>query len=172
MDKGIYAFIWRYSKRSQIISTLITLASFPFLYAALQVPKTIINEALGGSDFPRDFLGFELDQQGYLLTLCAILLVLLMINACFLMTINTYKNLVSERMIRRLRFMLYQRILRFPLPHFQRVSQGELSTMIAGEVELVREFIADAISLPVFQGGTLLVILYFMFVQDPILGAA
>ena len=172
MDKGIYAFIWRYSKRSQITATLITLASFPFLYASLQVPKTIVNDALGGTEFPRSLFGVMLDQQSYLLALCAILLGLLIINAGFMMTINTYKNLVSERMIRRLRFMLYQRILRFPLPHFQRVSQGELSTMIAGEVELVREFIADAISLPVFQGGTLLVILFFMFAQDPILGAA
>ena len=42
-----------------------------------------------------------------------------------------YAALQVQVMTRRLRYMLYQRILRFPLPHFQRVSQGELSTMIA-----------------------------------------
>lgn len=172
MEQGIYAYIWRYSRRDQIIASLITLASFPFLYWSLLLPKTIVNEGLRGTNFPKTYFGVSLDQQSYLLTLCAILFVLLIVNALFLMVVNTYKNLTSERMVRRLRFMLFQRVLRFPLPHFQRVSQGELSTMIAGEVELIREFISDAISLPVFQGGTLLVILFFMFSQDPILGAA
>ena len=172
MEKNIYSYIWRYSKRQQIIVTLITAASFPFLYSALELPKIIINDALSSTDFPRQYFGIEFDQMSYLLTLCAILLALLLINALFLMSVNTYKNLTSERMTRRLRYMLYQRILRFPLPHFQRVSQGELSTMIAGEVELIRDFIADAIALPIYQGGTLMVILVFMFVQDPLLGAA
>ena len=172
MEKSIYSFIWRHSKRQQIIVTVITAISFPFLYSALELPKVIINDALSGTDFPREIFGIEFSQQSYLLTLCAILLALLLTNALFLMLVNTYKNLTSERMTRRLRYMLYQRILRFPLPHFQRVSQGELSTMIAGEVELIRDFIADAIALPVYQGGTLMVILVFMFAQDPLLGAA
>lgn len=172
MEKSIYSFILRYSKPQQIIVTLITVASFPFLYSALQLPKVIVNDALSSTDFPRVVLGIEFNQTSYLLTLCALLLVFLFINALFLMSVNTYKNLTSERLTRRLRYMLYQRILRFPLPHFQRVSQGELSTMIAGEVELVREFFADAIALPIYQGGTLMVILVFMFIQDPFLGAA
>ncbi len=183
MEKSIYDFIWRYSKRQQFAITLITLASFPFLYATLELPKIIVNDALKttsttapffceGGGFPRVCFGIEFDQASYLLTLCAVLFFLLMANAYFLMTTNTTKNLMSERMTRRLRYMLYQRILRFPLPHFQRVSQGELSTMIAGEVELVRDFIADAIALPVYQGGTLLVILTFMFVQDWLMGVA
>ncbi len=174
MDKSIFGFILRYSRPQQIVITLITLASFPFLYISLELPKIIVNDALksDSGDFPREYFGFSVDQLTYLLTLCACFFILLIINAVFLQTINTYKNQTSERMTRRLRYMLYQRILRFPLPHFQRVSQGELSTMIAGEVELVREFIADAIALPLFQGGTLLVILTFMFVQDPLLGAA
>lgn len=173
MEKSIYGFIWRYSKRQQLIITLITIASFPFLYYSLELPKIIVNDALKGKHgFPVTYLGIEMEQKVYLVTLCMIFLLMLLANAFFLQTVNTYKNQMSERMTRRLRFMLYQRILRFPLPHFQRVSQGELSTMLAGEVELIREFIADAIALPVFQGGTLLVILFFMFAQDPILGAA
>lgn len=172
MNKGIYGFILQHSKRQQLIITLITVASFPFLYASLELPKIIVNDALSGADIEKTVFGVELGPIGYLLALCGILLALLFVNAGFLMVMNTYKNLTSERMTRRLRYMVYQRILRFPVPHFQRVSQGELSTMIAGEVELIREFIADAIALPLFQGGQLAVIVTFMFVQDPILGAA
>ena len=132
MNKGIYGFIWRYSKRQQLLITLITVASFPFLYMSLELPKIIVNDALSGDDIQKTLAGVEFGPIGYLLALCAILFGLLVINAGFLMAINTYKNLTSERMTRRLRYMVYQRILRFPLPHFQRVSQGELSTMIAG----------------------------------------
>ena len=97
MEKNIYSYIWRYSKRQQIIVTLITAASFPFLYSALELPKVIVNDALSSTDFPREYFGIEFDQTSYLLSLCAILLALLLINALFLMTVNTYKNLTSER---------------------------------------------------------------------------
>ncbi len=172
MEKGIFEYIWRYSKRQQIIITLITVASFPFLYAALELPKTIVNDAISGGDVTRTFFGIAFDQTGYLLTLCAILFALLLINGGFLMLVNTYKNITSERMLRRLRYMLYERILGFPIPHFQKVSQGELSAMIAAETELIREFISDAFALPLFQGGTLITILFFMFAQDVVLGLA
>ena len=64
------------------------------------------------------------------------------------------------------------RVIRFPLPRFRKVSQGEIIPMITAEVEPLGGFIGDSIALPVFQGGTLLVYLVFIFMQDPILGAA
>ncbi len=172
MDKSIFGFIVRYSRREQLIITAITILSFPFLYYSLVLPKIIVNDALGGRNFPRTYFGFEFSQQDYLLVLCAVLLTLLIVNGMFLMKLNTYKNASSERMLRRLRYMLYQRILRFPISRFQRVSQGELSAMVAAETELIREFISDAFALPLFQGGTLLTVLFFMFKEDPYLGAA
>ena len=44
--------------------------------------------------------------------------------------------------------------------------------MMTGELEPVGGFIGEAFALPISQGGTLLTIFVFMFVQDPILGAA
>jgi ABC-type multidrug transport system fused ATPase/permease subunit len=44
--------------------------------------------------------------------------------------------------------------------------------MITAETEPLGGFIGDSVALPAFQGGTLLTILIFMFIQDPILGAA
>ena len=172
MDNNIFSFILRYSKRQQILITVITVLSFPFLFYSLELPKIIVNDALGGLNFPRTYFGIEFSQQAYLLTLCVILFFLLIANGLFLMSLNTFKNKSSERMLRRLRYMLYQRILRFPVSRFQRVSQGELSAMVAAETELIREFISDAFALPLFQGGTLLTVLFFMFKEDPILGLA
>jgi putative ABC transport system ATP-binding protein len=82
------------------------------------------------------------------------------------------KGQVGERMLRRLRYQLYERVLRFPLHHFDRTATGQVIAMMTGELEPVGGFIGDAFALPISQGGTLLTIFVFMFVQDPILGAA
>lgn len=175
MESTIYRFILRYSKREQIILLVMTLISFPFLYYSLDLPKRIVNEALGAkgtTDFPITFLGIEFHQLEYLWTLSGLFLVLVFINGGFKYWINVYRGRLGERMLRRLRYELYTRILRFPIPHFRRVSQGEIIPMVTQEVEPLGGFIGDSISLPAFQGGTLITILFFMFMQDPILGAA
>ena len=149
-----------------------TIAGFPFLYLSLELPKIIINEAIGGTEFPRDFVGLELEQVPYLMTLCGIFLSLVLFNGAFKYVNNVYRGIVGERMLRRLRYDLYHRVLRFPEPQFRRLSQGEIVSMISAETEPLGGYIGDAIALPVFQGGTLLIIVIFMFVQDPVLGLA
>jgi putative ABC transport system ATP-binding protein len=95
-----------------------------------------------------------------------------MINGWFKLHINVKKGQVGERMLRRLRYELYERLLRFPLTHFDRTASGAIIAMMTGELEPVGGFIGEAFALPISQGGTLLTIFVFMFVQDPILGAA
>lgn len=175
MESTIYRFILRYSKREQIILLVMTVISFPFLYYSLDLPKRIVNEALGAKgavEFPITFLGIEFQQLEYLWTLSGLFLALVFVNGGFKYWINVYRGRLGELMLRRLRYELYARILRFPIPHFRRVSQGEIIPMVTQEVEPLGGFIGDSISLPAFQGGTLITILFFMFVQDPILGAA
>jgi ABC-type multidrug transport system fused ATPase/permease subunit len=172
MQDTLFKFVFRYSMRQQIVILTMTVLSFPFLYFSLDLPKIIINEAIGGKDFPRTVLGLQFDQVPYLLALSFVFLALVFINGGFKYFLEIYKGKVGERMLRRLRFQLYDRILRFPLPHFRRVPQGELIPMITGEVESVGGFVGAAISVPAFYGGTLLVILFFMFMQDVILGLA
>jgi len=70
-------------------------------------------------------------------------------------------------MLRRLRYQLYERVLRFPLHHFDRTATGQVIAMMTGELEPVGGFIGEAFALPISQGGTLLTIFVFMFVQDP-----
>ena len=172
LDRSIYGFILRHSLKEQIVVLVLTLASFPFLYYSLDLPKTIVNRAIGGKHFPETILGIELGQIPYLMTLCALFLALVMINGGFKYYINVYKGRIGERMLRRLRFELYHRLLRFPPGHFKKISPAEVIPMVTAELDPVGGFIGDAFALPLFQGGTLLTILFFMFVQDPILGTA
>ena len=92
MDKGIFQFIWRYSKKQQLAIMVMTACSFPFLYMALELPKLIVNDAIEGKGFPKELLDIEFDQIGYLLVLCAGLLALLIIIALFSMIINTFSH--------------------------------------------------------------------------------
>lgn len=172
MDKSIFQYIWRNSKGQQLTIMAMTVCSFPFLLMALKLPKAIINDAIDGKDFPKDLfdLGLGLGQIEYLLLLCAALFLLIVINIAFSKTINTYKGVSSERMLRRFRYQLYERILRFPQRHFQKVTPSELSAMVTAEVEPLGFFIGESFAVPVVQGGTMITILYFMMSENPILG--
>ncbi len=173
MESTIFKFILKYSRKEQLVLLLITALSFPFLYYSLDLPKTIINKAISGkAGFPQQVLGFSLDQMHYLMALCGLFLLLVFINGGFKYFINVYRGVVGERMLRRLRYQLFERVLRFPLPQFRKQSQGEIIAMITAESETVGAWVGDAIAQPAFQGGTLLTILVFMFVQDWILGLA
>jgi len=175
MAPTIFKFILQHSMQAQIRLVVLTVIAFPFLYLSLDLPKLIINKAIAGPEdgFPKQFFGLmELEQIPYLLVLCGIFLALVLINGAFKYFINVYRGVVGERMLRRLRYDLFHRVLRFPLPQFRRTGQGELVSMITAETEPLGGYIGDSIALPAFQGGTLLTIVVFMFVQDWKLGLA
>src|SRR5580765_2889019 len=173
LEPTIFRFILKHSLRQQILLLLLTLASFPFLYYSLSLPKTIINEAIREkAQFPHEFLGIEFERVPFLMMLCAGFLILVLFNGAFKYCINTFKGQLGERMLRRLRYQLYQRLLRFPLTHFQKTSSAQIIPMITAECESIGGFIGDAFAAPAFQGGTLLTLILFMLIQDPVLGTA
>ncbi len=172
MEKSLFRFIWKFSSRQQIFILLVTILSYPISYVLLELPKLIVNDAVQGDGFPRAVVGFEFDQVSYLLLLCVSFLGLVILSNGLKLYINVYKGRLGERMLRRLRFELFQRVLRFRLPHFRKVSSGEIIPMITSEVEDVGGFIGEAFALPAYQGGMLIVQLGFIFMQDPLLGLA
>lgn len=151
--------------------TVLAFASFPFYYLLLDLPKQIINEGIGGGG-PQLLFGVELEQIPFLLTLCFFFLILVFLNGGFKYFINVYRGAVGERMLRRLRYQLIARVLRFPLSHFRKTSSGELVSMISAETEPLGGFIGESFSAWFYQGGMLITLMAFMFVQDWILGLA
>ena len=174
MQRSIYGFIFRHSLPQQVVLVVLTFAAFPFIYLQAELPKKIVNDAIGANsaDFPKSIYNLEFDQITYLFILCAIFLLLVLINGGFKYVLNVSRGRLGERMLRRLRYELYCHVLRFPVPHFRRVSQGELIPMITQEVEPLGGFIGDAIAQPLYQAGILITLLIFILMQDPILGLA
>ncbi len=174
MQRSIYGFIFKHSLPQQIVLVVLTFAALPFIYLQAELPKKIVNDAIGADSgkFPISLYGFDFDQITYLFVLCGAFLFLVMINGGFKYVLNVMRGRLGERMLRRLRYELYTRVLRFPLPHFRRVSQGELIPMVTQEVEPLGGFIGDAIAQPLYQAGILVTLLIFILMQDPVLGIA
>ncbi|PHQ70371.1 MAG: multidrug transporter [Sneathiella sp.] len=174
MEHSIYKYILRHSMKQQIVLTLMAILSFPFLFIYLEIPARIIDQAIQANDisFPVEYFGVELDQMAYLYSSVGLFLVLVVINQAFKYVINVYQGISGERMLRRLRYELYSRILRFPMPTFKKKSAGEIIPMITAEVEPLGGFIGEAFALPIFQGGYLLVIITFLLLQNWIMALA
>ena len=176
---ALFRYIIQFSLPQQAMLVLLTLASLPVYYASLDLPKQIVDRAIGGNpaEFPKSvgFAGIEFgqfNQLQYLAFLAGLFLLTVLINGGFKYVMNVYKGRLGEAMLRRLRAQLLSRILRFPLPQFRRLSQGELIAMVTGEVEALGGYFGDAVVTPLFQAGLLLTALGFIFAQDLVMGLA
>ena len=194
MERTLFKFIVRYSKRDQILIAPLVVASMVVYFLSLDLPKTIINEAIQGDSFSGpdstavfmriafklpDFLGgnviqlfdgLELERLPYLFALSTVFLVLIVVNGALKFKINTMKGWLGERMLRRLRFQLYDHILRFPLQRFRHVKSAEMATMVKDEVEPLGGFVGESIITPFFLGGQVVTALFFIVYQHLMLG--
>ncbi|MDA7419608.1 ABC transporter transmembrane domain-containing protein [Tritonibacter multivorans] len=150
----------------------VTACLFPLLYLTLELPKRIINDAIGAQSDVIDVFGYQVPQLTYLWALCGGFLLAVLAHGLTKMRINTMKGVLAERMLRRFRYQLIARVLRFPQPYFERVSQGELVSMVTAESEPMGGLMGDAVSQPVLQAGQMLTILYFLFAQNVWFGLA
>ena len=193
MQRNLFTYIWRHSKPEQVVILGLVFLAQIFYFMSLTVPKDIVNNGISGNAFKnhktipflvweldlsaflpgkiiRIFDGFQVDQLGYLVTMSFVFLGAVIVNSQFKKSINTQKGRMGERMLRRLRYELYDRILRFPPAHFRKVKQAELATMVKDEVEPLGGFIGDAFVQPMFLGGQALTAIIFIMMQNWLLG--
>ena len=99
---------------------LLTLASLPVYYASLELPKQIVDRAIGDdpADFPKavGFAGVDWAVRSAAVPRVprGLFLLTVLINGGLKYVINVYKGRLGEAMLRRLRAQLLGRILRFP----------------------------------------------------------
>ncbi|MCW5745681.1 MAG: ATP-binding cassette domain-containing protein [Alphaproteobacteria bacterium] len=194
MEKNLFRYIWRHSRGEQVVILLLVVVAQVFYFASLNLPKSIVNDGIEGKGFKnvaelpffrvslplpsflsdagsiRLFDGVALTQWPYLVAMSCLFLVMVTVNGMFKKTINTQKGRMGERMLRRLRYELFDRILLFPNVHFRKVKAAELSGMIKDEVEPLGGFIGDAYVQPAFLGGQAMTALLFIMLQSVWLG--
>ncbi len=195
--QSLYSYIWQHSRRDQLVILSIVLLAQPVYFLTLTLPKLIINGPIQGKGFEdagatQDFLrlsfelpdtlpawlagtwtvleGLPLERLPYLLALSFAFLALVALNGCVKFIVNTMKGRLGERLLRRLRFELVDRVLRFPPSHLRRVKQAEIASMVKDEVEPLGGFTGDAIVWPVFLAGQAATAMIFILVQNVWLG--
>lgn len=172
IDKSIYRYVLRHTFRGQLFLLVLTALTMPLVYISLEIPKRIINQAIDGKNLPEAILGFEVTQVSFLMLLSVTFLMAVVASGGLKYYLNVYKSVLGMRMLRRFRFDLYARILRFPSAKIRRTPPAEIIPMITAETEPVGDLMGDAIATPVFQGALLLTYFAFIFQQDIWLGLA
>lgn len=167
-SKSLFQFIRKYTWREQIWLIGGAVLALPVLYASLELPKNIINNAINSNHFPVALIGAELQQVSFLLLLCGTFLFVIVFHGGLKFAMNLFKGKVAERLLRRFRMLLHRQWRRNRNPG----SCAQLIPVLIQEIEPIGGFAGDVIVTPLFQGGTFLTILLFMFMQDPVLGAA
>lgn len=71
LEPRLFSYIWRHSKRDQIAICAVVLASLPFYFASLDLPKRIVNDAITGRAFSHGqdtatFLEIKVDWPAFL----------------------------------------------------------------------------------------------------------
>lgn len=191
MDRSLARYIWVHTWRQQLwILVVVAVSMIPY-FMSFDLPKQIVNGPIQGQGFETPgatqpfmaidldlwfigkvhlFDGLQLDRTQTLVALSMVFLLLVIVNGVFKLYINTYKGRLGERMLRRIRFELVDRVLRFPPGHFKRVKASEVATMVKDEVEPLGGFIGDAFVTPAQLGGQALTALIFIIIQSFWLG--
>ena len=166
IENSLFSFIWTHSKRQQILLVAVTLLLFPLLYLTLELPKRIINDAIGAGRDEVTVLGLTISQNAFLVLLSFAFLLAVLVHGLLKMRVNTMKGVLAERMLKQFRYVLIGRILRFPQPYLQKTSEGELTSMITAEAEPLGGIMGDAYAQPILQAGQMLTVLWFLFAQS------
>ncbi|WFU12500.1 ATP-binding cassette domain-containing protein (plasmid) [Rhizobium sp. CB3090] len=191
MEKSLARYIWSNTRLEQIwILTIVAASMIPY-FLSFDLPKQIVNGPIQGKGFEHPgqtqtfmhiafdvpvlghfevYQGVQLTRFWMLIALSLVFLALVVLNGLFKFYINTYKGRLGERMLRRIRFELIDRVLRFPPAHFKRVKPAEIATMIKDEVEPMGGFTGDAYVTPALLGGQAITALVFIIMQNFWLG--
>ena len=192
LDESVFAYVWRYTRSQQLWLFGVLALSLPLYYLTLDLPKRIVNGPIQGDwtagetqtlfDFSIPLPGFlgggeidffdgiELDRLGVLMALSLAFLFFVIVNGLFKFYLSTYKGKLGERLLRRLRYQLVDRVLRFPSGRFKQVRGSEIASMIKDETEPVGGFGGSAFADPALLMSQALTALFFIVLQNFWLG--
>lgn len=190
MERRLFTYIWRHSLGEQMRVLTLIVVSLPFYFVSLNLPKLIVNGPIQGGGFENGasrsyygfalpdwlggatvFDGFTMDRMSALFALSFTFLGLVCINGLFKYRINVMKGQMGERLLRRLRYELVDRVLRFYPARLRRTKPAEVASMVKDEVEPLGGFVGEAFATPAYLGGQAATAVVFIMLQSVFLGA-
>ncbi len=167
MPQSVYRYIFRYSKWQQVVVIILTLLLLPMAPVPLELQRRLLDDAVANKDV--DLL---------------VWLALLYLGALFLssglkLAMRIQRELISARIVHALRRSVYYHIYTVTPPALLKASakgddvvdEGAVVSMLSSEVEKLGGFAGAAISGPLLQIGTLIVVLGYMFYIEPLVAS-
>ena len=151
MSPSLYGYVIQVSGRQQVRLGLLTLAVFPLSLAPLELQRRIVNYAVAHS-------AVEL-----LLAFGALYLAVLFVQGGLKYLRDVYLYKTAEGVTRLLR----SKFVRGPLE--SGIDRGTKQAIISAESEKVGGFVAESLSLPMLQAGTVLSIAAYMLFIEPLI---
>jgi len=172
MEESIYRYTWKHSRKQQIWIVCVTLLAMVLIYLTFDLPKLIIDGLILGTGFEAEgatkkffafafdipwigrveiFEGFDLERLQLLTALSLSNLALVAIDGLVEIYIDVFKGRLGERLLRRIRCELVDRILRFPPKRFKQLGRRPVNEKTIQDVNLGRfhvfEFLAHGRSI-------------------------
>ncbi len=160
---ALYRFIWRLTSRDQLLLSLLTLLVIPLSALPLELQRRMVNEAIGARN------------AQLLLVLAAVWIAVLLVQGVLKYLINLRRGLVVEKVARELRGRVHGLTRRVGAatrqPGRDPADAGLLVSMVAAEAEGVAGFVAESISMPLLQAGTIMAVLGYLVWVEPLIAA-
>jgi ABC-type bacteriocin/lantibiotic exporter with double-glycine peptidase domain len=161
LPDGLYQFIWRLTSRDQALLSALTLLVIPLSALPLELQRRMMNEAIG-------------QQNARLLIVLAVMwIVVLLVQGGLKYLINLRRGLVVEKVARELRRRVHRVALHGAGSQAtsEHTNAGLLVSMVAAEAENVAGFVAESISVPLLQAGTIVAVLGYLIWVQPLIAA-
>ena len=160
--------VLRWTLRPQIKLLVISSLVIPTTYLMLELPKHIVNHAIGSDGPKMELLGAQVNQVTLLFVLCGAYLATITLNGMIKYVSNSLRGRVNERIVRRLRL----EVVRARARQKPGANPAPLISVAINECEPIGYFGGSMVSVPFIQGGTLLTSLAFLLIQDVALALA
>ncbi len=167
MPRSVYRYIFRISFWHQMVVITLTLLLLPLAPIPLELQRRLLDDAIANGD------------TDLLIRLSVYYLIALLVAAGLKMAMRIQRELISARIVHSLRSSVYYCIYTVIPPKKHRVTarqedlvnEGAVVSMLASEVEKLGGFSGSAISGPLLQVGTLVVVLGYMFWIEPVVAS-
>ena len=163
MPTSVYRYIFQRSKWQQVVVITLTIALLPLAPVPLELQRRLLDDAVANKDL--DLL-FKLG----LFYLAAMLL-----SAALKFAMRAQRELISANIVRKLRrsvfLAIYTNAPKEREDLTNEVNEGAVVSMMGSEVEKLGGFAGSAISGPLFELGTLTVVLGYMFWVEPLVAS-
>src|SRR5581483_7440090 len=156
--REIYRYIWRTSRRSQVILALLATVTLLLDLIPLELQRRIVNDALKHH---------ALDT---LIELGALYVVVALVQGATKLGLNLYQAAVSERANRHLRLQAGRSVLHARAEQQDVEREGVGISIIVSEVESVGGFVGSAVSDLVLHGGVLVTVFGYLLILQPWMG--